>query len=172
MRKISLVLLTTIIAISLSSCEKNHTKAFVGDYTFKTSGSIELITDNTSNIINLTNKIGQLNIIDIGDNSKVMVVKDILGGEVYTYEATCNDDEIFFDPITTDKEITLASAIGTLEITSVATGKLYFDKKEKRNKIIIKEEITGHFKGSINDNETNGYIKNSDVTTVATLNKE
>ncbi len=172
MKKASLFLLTIIFAMSFTSCKKNYTKEFIGDYTFKTSGTIELITESTSNTISLKNEIGQLNIVDVGDDTKVMVVKNVLTGDIYTYEATCKEDEIFFDPVTMEREIKLGSVSGILEVTTVASGKLYYDKKEKRNKIIIKEELSGHLKGSFNDHETNGYIKNSDVTTIATLNKE
>ena len=100
MKKIS-ILLSVFCLIVLASCQKKNAPLFRGDYSFKTSGSVTLNEINTEDepasfTVNLPNEIGQLEIKDL-DNGKdsVLVVMNIMGGEVVVTHACCKDNKIF-----------------------------------------------------------------------------
>lgn len=99
MKRIIPILFCCLMA--LASCQKKNAPLFRGDYSFKTSGSVTLNEINTEDepasfTVNLPNEIGQLEIKDL-DNGKdsVLVVMNIMGGEVVVTHACCKDNKIF-----------------------------------------------------------------------------
>ena len=84
-----------------ASCQKKNAPLFRGDYSFKTSGSVTLDEidaedEPASYTVSLPNEIGQLEISDLGNGKdSVLVVMNIMGGEVVVTHALCKDNEIF-----------------------------------------------------------------------------
>ena len=135
-----------------ASCQKKNAPLFLGDYSFKTSGSVTLDEINTmdepaSYTVSLPNEIGQLEISDL-DNGKdsVLVVMNTMGGEVVVTHAFCKDNEIFLRDF---KKNTLLFTGDSLTLKNnlhvKASGQMYED-----NTLIINMVYEG-------EAETNGH---------------
>jgi len=157
-----------LACLLLVSCKKEGVKVFEGDYTYKTSGNVVVKINGMNIPVSLINHTGQLDIIDIGEDDKVQIVKTSLEGNVSTYNATINDDEIDFDPTTFTEIIMLGTSgsYGIGIITSKATGKIY-----NKNTIIINEVYQGTYINSDSLN-TMGTIYGDNVLTVADRNED
>lgn len=166
--KIKIMVPLIMVCLLLASCKKEGVKVFEGEYTYKTSGNVVVTINGTNIPVSLINHTGQLDIIDIGEDDKVQIVKTSLEGNVSTYNATINDDEIGFDPTTFSEIIVLGTsgAYGTGIITSKATGKIY-----NKNTIIINEVYQGTYIGS-DSLHTMGTIYGDNVLTVADRNED
>ena len=132
MKRIIPILFCALMA--LASCQKKNAPLFRGDYSFKTSGSVTLNEINTEDepasfTVNLPNEIGQLEIKDL-DNGKdsVLVVMNIMGGEVVVTHALCQDNKIFLRDF---KKNTLLFTGDSLtlknELRVQASGQMYED---------------------------------------------
>lgn len=103
MKKIVFLLCVSIVL--LSSCEKEGISLFKGDYSFKTSGSViaEKVADTADSVstytIRLPHEAGQLNIAAYGSDS-LMVVMNIMGGDVIAVPAYSEGKHIVFAPYT------------------------------------------------------------------------
>ena len=99
MKKSLLIMLCGLFFFA--SCQKKNAPLFRGDYSFKTSGSVTLDEidaedEPASYTVSLPNEIGQLEISDLGNGKdSVLVVMNIMGGEVVVTHALCKDNEIF-----------------------------------------------------------------------------
>ncbi len=129
MKKIVFLLSVTIVL--LSSCNREGYSLFKGDYSFKISGSIiaEPVTNHTDSVseytIRVPHEIGRLSIVPYGSDS-LMIVMNIMGGDVITTTACTNSNYIIFTPysrnafplnISADKSINcdiLVKAEGTM----------------------------------------------------------
>lgn len=129
MKKIVFLLSVTIVL--LSSCDKEGPSLFKGDYSFKTSGSViaETVTSPADSVsvytIRVPHEVGQLNIAPYGSDS-LLIVMNIMGGDVITTTACTNSNHIIFTPysrnafplnISADKSINcdiLVKAEGTM----------------------------------------------------------
>ena len=159
--------LLMLSCLFLSSCQKEGVKVFKGDYTYKTSGKITVSIGGIPNPVNLLNKTGQMDIIDIGEEDRVMVVKTSLTGNVTSGYATIDGDQIAFDPVTFNETLILLVENGTATITSRASGKIYDD-----NTIIINETYDGTFAGQGSFLNVTGTISSDSVLTVAERNED
>lgn len=159
--------LLMLSCLFLSSCQKEGVKVFKGDYTYKTSGKITVSIGGIPNPVNLLNKTGQMDIIDIGEEDRVMVVKTSLTGNVTSGYATIDGDQIAFDPVTFNETLILLVENGTATITSRASGKIYDD-----NTIIINETYDGTFAGQGSFLNVTGTISGDSVLTVAERNED
>ncbi len=159
--------LLMLSCLFLSSCQKEGVQVFKGDYTYKTSGEITLTVGGIPNPVKLVNQTGQMDIIDIGEDDRVMVIKTSLTGNVTNGYATIDGDQITFDPVTSKETIILLVENGTATITSRASGKIY-----DGNTIIINETYDGTFAGQgVNLNVT-GTISGDSILTVAERNED
>ena len=167
MKKIS-ILLSVFCLIVLASCQKKNAPLFRGDYSFKTSGSVTLNEINTEDepasfTVNLPNEIGQLEIKDL-DNGKdsVLVVMNIMGGEVVVTHALCQDNKIFLRDF---KKNTLLFTGDSLtlknELRVQASGQMYED-----NTLIL--NMT--YEGEAETNERSFKIYGDDIRMAATRN--
>ena len=163
MKKTSVILLAVLMMVGMTSCRKKEIKQFLGDYTYKTSGSITVETDTADVNIPLLNSTGQIDIVDTGKKNKVVIIKTSLTGKVETFNATINDDKIVFDTQTSMETFSLGSTtLGGTLITKSAEGKILDDH------IIIREKYNGMFALTL----LMGNISNSDITTVLERNKK
>jgi len=98
-----LLLMAFCAFLSLTSCQKKGVPLFLGDYSFKTSGEVE-IQRNSSPFDTLTpatftyslpNEIGQLEIKPLNHKSdSVVVVMNYLNGEVVVTHGKCEGQHI------------------------------------------------------------------------------
>ena len=98
MKKTS-ILLAICCLLTLASCQKKGAPQFLGDYSFKTSGSVTARSTYTLNHkefdITLKNEIGQLQISSLDKkNDSVVVVMNYMDGDVIVTHAYCHDNEI------------------------------------------------------------------------------
>ena len=166
MKRIIPILFCALMA--LASCQKKNAPLFRGDYSFKTSGSVTLNEINTEDepasfTVNLPNEIGQLEIKDL-DNGKdsVLVVMNIMGGEVVVTHAFCKDNEIFLRDF---KKNTLLFTGDSLtlknELRVQASGQMYED-----NTLIINMI----YEGEAETNERSFKIYGDDIRMAAIRN--
>ena len=166
MKRIIPILFCALMA--LASCQKKNAPLFRGDYSFKTSGSVTLNEINTEDepasfTVNLPNEIGQLEIKDL-DNGKdsVLVVMNIMGGEVVVTHACCKDNKIFLRDF---KKNTLLFTGDSLtlknELRVQASGQMYED-----NTLIINMI----YEGEAETNERSFKIYGDDIRMAAIRN--
>ena len=119
------------------ACQKKNSPLFRGDYSFKTSGSVtmdEIVPGSetyepASYTVSLPNEIGQLEISDLGNGKdSVVVVMNIMGGEVVVTHAFCKDNEIFLKDFAKNTLIFTGDSL-TLknELNVKASGRMYED---------------------------------------------
>ncbi len=166
MKRITPILFCALLA--LASCQKKNAPLFRGDYSFKTSGSVTLNEINTEDepasfTVNLPNEIGQLEIKDL-DNGKdsVLVVMNIMGGEVVVTHALCQDNKIFLRDF---KKNTLLFTGDSLtlknELRVQASGQMYEDNTLILNMI---------YEGEAETNERSFKIYGDDIRMAAIRN--
>ena len=161
-------LLVLCCLMALASCQKKNAPLFRGDYSFKTSGSVTLDEIDTedepaSYTVSLPNEIGQLEIKDL-DNGKdsVLVVMNIMGGEVVVTHALCQDNKIFLRDF---KKNTLLFTGDSLTLKNdlrvKASGQMY-----ENNTLIL--NMT--YEGEAETNERSFKIYGDDIRMVAIRN--
>ena len=168
MKNINPLLFVICTLLALASCQKKNAPLFRGDYSFKTSGSVTLNEINTEDepasfTVNLPNEIGQLEIKDL-DNGKdsVLVVMNIMGGEVVVTHACCKDNKIFLRNFKTNTLLFTGDSI-TLknELRVKASGQMYED-----NTLIL--NMT--YEGEAETNERSFKIYGDDIRMAAIRN--
>ena len=167
MKNIKKTLLLMIGIIIFSSCKKEGSELFEGNYTYNTSGEVTVTTDNSSYPVKLNNRTGQMQIIAMDDENRVMIIKTSLTGNVSKGYATISGDEITFEPNTFSENITLNYLTGTTTVTNNATGKIYDD-----NTIVINEIYDGTFAGYENALSVTGTVNGNKILTIAKRNEE
>lgn len=155
-----------LIGIVFNSCSKTDTKRFEGNYTYNTSGEVVMTTDGRSVSVPLMNSTGQMQIIDLDEDGRVMVIKRTLSGKVMQGYGTIVDNQIEFEPQTFTTFIASSDISGTAQITSTATGTLY-----NQNTLIINEVYNGTFVDSIGTLNNSVTLYGNDILTVAERNK-
>lgn len=170
--KKSSIIIALFCLIMMASCQKDGINLFRGDYSIKTSGNVALDQimheGDTAQPINfevsLTNDIGQMEIstLDKKEDS-VLVVMNIMGGEVVVTHAFCDGDEIFFKDFShntlllfVDSEVSFNS-----EVKVSASGKMY-----ENNTIVVDMKYNGE--ATIDDRDYK--IHGDDIRMVANRN--
>jgi len=156
-----------LIAITMVSCSKDEVKPFLGDYTYNTSGTIVLNMSGIPLQLSVPNNTGQMHIISIDEDDRVMIQKTSLAGTVSVGYATIDDDEITFEPVTTTEAVFTGQQYLTATITSTGNGKIYDGKT-----IVINEKYTGSFAGMGSDINAAGTLSGDSILTVAERNEE
>ena len=136
MKKTVLFLISCLLV--LSSCQKKGINAFIGDYSFKSSGEvfIQKSSSNSSSLIpasfnfKLPDELGQLEIhtLDSKENT-VIVIINYLDGEVITTEGTCEGQEIELKPFSRNAmKLSVYSILSSNCVINItATGHIYDD---------------------------------------------
>lgn len=137
MKKTILFLISSLLV--LSSCQKKGINAFVGEYSFKSSGEVFVQKDpaTTPNLIpasfNLTlpNEIGQLEIhtLDSKENTVVVMI-NYMDDEVIVTEGSCKNQDIELKEFTRNMmDFSIYSLISTNCLIDIkTTGHIYDDK--------------------------------------------
>lgn len=163
MKRIIIIGVILTIAFCSTACRKKVVKPFLGQYTYQTSGNIVVGTDTSEVNINLLNEIGRMELIDIDEDDRVMVVKKSLTGKVEKTYATISDDDITFDDVMSIETFGFDTLqFGGSLITKSAHGTRYNDN------IIIDETYSGIVAAAV----LMGTIKESNITTVAKKDEE
>ena len=171
MKKYSFII-TLICLITLASCQKSGINLFRGDYSFKTSGNVTMNQimhegDTTQPVnfeVALPNEIGQMEISTFDKtNDSVLVVMNIMVGEVIVTHAFCDGDEIIFKDFTRS---TLMLSIGNemsinSEVKVSASGKMF-----ENNTIVIDMKYDG--KATVDERDY--IIHGDDIRMVASRN--
>lgn len=137
MRKLRFSLVICSLML-LASCQKNGLRLFEGDYSYKTSGTVqmtEIASDSSLNAplsfkVNLQNEIGQMQVISLDKGAdSVMVIMNTMGGDVIVAHAKVDKDKIMFHDF--NREINLLDINLNLdlncEVTVTAEGTMYDD---------------------------------------------
>lgn len=167
MKKNVTVLSITLLFLMLASCSKDEVKPFLGDYTYNTSGTVVLNMSGFPLEVSVPNNTGQMHIIDIDEENRVMVQKTSLAGTVSVGYATIDGDDITFEAVTTTEAIFTGTQYVNATITSTGTGTMYEDKT-----IIVSEKYTGTFIGAGSDINASGTLSGDSIHTVARRNEE
>ncbi|MGN0187019.1 MAG: hypothetical protein ACI392_04655 [Paludibacteraceae bacterium] len=154
-----------IFALALIGCCacSNNARILSGDYSYKTSGTAIVITDNTdTTTIQLTDRIGQLNVVDLQANDKdsVLLIFNEMGGSVTTVRARTSSDSIYLTPYVLRQSITTGGTSGTYEITVSGTGIRYDD-------LIVLQQT---YDGRLDDDKKTATLHSDNIITVANRN--
>jgi len=166
-RSITVIVVLMLQTMLLTSCSKDEIKPFMGDYTYNTSGTVVLNMSGIPLQVSLPNNTGQMDIIDIDEDNRVMVKKTSLTGTVTIGYASIDGDDITFEPVTTTQAIFTGQQYLTATITSTGTGKIY-----EKNTLVIHEKYTGTFIGAGSDINVSGTLQGDSILTVAERNEE
>ncbi len=164
---LKIVAFLMVTCLFFSSCKKEGVKVFKGDYTYNTSGDIIVKTTGISSPVKLFNSTGQMEILDVDEDNRVMVVKRSLTGDVTSTYATIDGDQITFEPSTITKAVTLLVEYGIVTVTCSASGKIYGDKT-----IMINETYNGTFAGQGAFLNVSGTVSGDNILTIAKRNED
>lgn len=92
---------TVILAVLvLTACAKEGAGLFKGNYSFKTSGTLELLRDGETALeIGLQPESGQMDIAATGDDKgSLLVTMNVIGGDVLVYRAVAEGRELSLEP--------------------------------------------------------------------------
>lgn len=153
--------LCLMVMILLSSCQKEVRK-FEGDYSYKISGSITVITEDSSYVRLLENKIGQMNIVPVkDDDSRVMITMNESAGRVDVLYGTVSGNQLTLDPYSFSMtELLGVDETGIYSFTASGKGELTDDM------LIIREQWNGK---KLNE-DTETTLKGDDIVIVAQRN--
>lgn len=181
MKKLQILSMAFVCAISLASCSKEETDLWAGSYTYKTSGTVELVPVNYTELdeetlakyhelgINtdpqpyiLDTEQGQMHIIKDGDSRYLVTFNDLFGN-VSTAVATANGDAL----VIADGATKIIRATRSTLIT--ANGEVSY----KGDGRILEDTLIFDFKyeGNVNALGVDMLMTGSAVTCVARKNK-
>lgn len=104
------IILLSMAVLAMCSCQKSAVENFSGSYSFKTGGSLELKTrvldlekgglefKDTLIKRSVVPEIGQMRIA-AGDGDRVVVMMDIMAGDLIVMDAVVNGDNITLAPV-------------------------------------------------------------------------
>ncbi len=122
MLKSKFVMSLAVCAMALVSCsESNSIRMLIGDYSYKTSGTI-VVGDSVSVTLPLSNEIGQLSIVSLhhkATNDSVLLTFNPLGGQVYTTTGVVCGSKIEIQPFQRYIQVDLADFL--VDISGDAT---------------------------------------------------
>lgn len=169
MKKNNFKMMTLIIVsfLFLSSCKKEGVTDFIGEYTYNTSGNVIVNIGGVANPVGLFNRTGQMEILDIGEKDRVMVVKRSLSGDITSMYATIDGDQISIEPETHTKTVNILLEAGTVTFTCTASGNIF-----DHNNIILNEVYDGTFAGQGSLLNVAGTVYSDDILTVAKRNDD
>jgi uncharacterized lipoprotein NlpE involved in copper resistance len=159
MRKYVFCVLSVVFA--LTAC-KNDAKQFLGDYSYKTSGSVTVKTDSTTFSYRLADKIGQLDVVDLksSDKDSVLLVMNEMGGGVTIIRAGVSGDSVFPVPYMRALILNVGKVNSTFNVQVSGSGVRY-------DETIVLNEI---YDGALDDDSVNVTIYGNDICTVAEKN--
>ena len=161
----------------MTSCTKEGTALFKGNYSFKTSGTVtadytivtveEDGTESTSEgtaDFDLAMEQGQMDILPAGGDDMIITM-NILGGEVYTVDAGVSDNVITVGPFSRKVEVELTD----LEKVSVPVT-VYGEGRRYEKTVIFDLTLAGSYSAVIGDTSIDLVIVDSSVQCVSKLN--
>lgn len=142
----------------LASCHKCEVAAYLGDYSFKTSGKVTAETIGTTVNYTLPDKIGTMHVVKSNNGGHdVMITMNEVGGAVYTMYGDVADGELTIASYEKELDLKLLSLVGEPVTVKVSgTGELHDDV------LVLMQSYWGMF----NDVEITGH----DILTVAERN--
>ena len=112
MKKFLILCLATIIICT--SCHKIEVRNFTGTYSYKTTGNVEISTDNVSLNHLLANEIGTMHILKnkSSDTYDVTIIMNEVGGRIYTAYGDIDGNEISIATYERPLDLRLIPTIG------------------------------------------------------------
>lgn len=148
------------VLMMATGCTNQDVKLFTGEYTYKTSGNVDITLNGNSFTHTLNNSIGQMDIVDLKQNDSVLIVKNEMSGSVQTLRAQVREDSLFLEPYSKELSVTLNGETTIFDIQISGNGVIY-----DKNTIIINEVYDGEAQGSVT-----GSLNGESIKTVAKRN--
>ena len=153
-----------LLALAVSSCQKDGIDLYEGNYSFKTSGtiSVEKKSDSVNETENLsiTSEAGQMNILKKDDSSAVITM-NVIGGDVFVLEAVVENSTLKLVPF--KRKISVKEGVQTVTLDCNISG----SGEKLKDVVIFTLNVTGTGSSAL----YNYTITDSDVKSVANLNK-
>lgn len=158
------LLSTAVVALLLFVGCQSPVTPYLGDYSYKTSGRIEIAYDTVTLSHTLSDKIGQMDIHDRQNGDTMLIVMNEMNGNVHYLQAVAGETGFAIVPYTRHVNLKGIAALlnNEAEVTVTGSGNMYDDRT-----ILIEESYEGHF--SIGDS-INGTITGNNILTVAKRN--
>lgn len=166
--------------MTLAAC-KNEVTTTTGDYTYKTSGVVEIsatLADGTSHLqrVTLPDETGQLQVINLHSSDSLLLLFNQLGGSAWQNTATVKDQQLTFPAY----EHTLALTVEDVRFDTLPmTGTVVRDSVHQREVFDCTVSGTGHtyddaivltlqYTGTSRTSEKT--LKGTDIQTIAKRN--
>lgn len=159
MKKILILSLSTLIIIC-TSCHKIEVNNFAGTYSYKTTGNVDISTDNLSLNHSLANEIGTMYILKnkSSDTYDVTIIMNEVGGGVYTAYGDIDGNEIKIASYERPLDLKLIPDIGR-EVMVSCQGKGVL-----KDGVLVIKQTYSTMNGSVD-------VFGKDITTVAEQNE-
>ncbi|MCD8285884.1 MAG: hypothetical protein LUD50_01470, partial [Clostridia bacterium] len=123
-RYLAMLAAAAAIVLTSASCTKEGVRRFSGNYSFKTSGSIEAAITGYeilgTQTIPLTAESGQLSVVTSDKSEGDMIVAmNILGGNLITFNANADGKTLTIEPFT--RSLTLMMGTSLSDLTTLTT---------------------------------------------------
>lgn len=123
MKKSKLIIMAAFTLLFVSCSDTADVRDIKGGYHYKTSGQVEISDNGKSNIEQLAQETGMLEVVSLHDDDNVLITFSQTGGEVYNTKATADGNTLRFDPFhrtltiktTTDNTIGIDDHLGLLD---------------------------------------------------------
>lgn len=160
------------------SCSKEGTEIFPGNYSFKTSGTVKVDaifvnrgenSEDDTEIqllmdMQLLMEQGQMNVIS-KDDDRLLVTMNVLGGDVYTTDATVQGNTLILEPYTRYVRLEFPDfGHKYMPVTVTGTAEKYEDN------VIFTLAYSGVYEWESGDMSLHAEIVSSDIRTVARQN--
>lgn len=171
MKKLRISIVLTAL-LSLASCAKEGNALFRGDYSFKTSGTVLVnATIKTSEETQekdfdlfLDTEQGQMDVVTKGED--LLVVFNVLGGDVFATEARAEADSISLEPFSRKVKMHFKN-IGSVDVPIQVSG----EGHRYENTLVFDLKYEGESDINISGSDIHFLITSSDIKCVAKLNE-
>lgn len=148
--------------LMLGSCNK-AVDPLVGDYSYKTSGTVSVQTSTDTTTHQLAETYGQMNIIDLHSDDSIMIVMNEWEGKVYTIKCVAHEGGYIIPQYVKSIRINgLTSIYNKYDVYASGTATIY-DKKT----IVIHETYTGIIHPDFSDT---ALVEGNSILTIAQRN--
>lgn len=157
--------LAAAIAVALCACAKVGISLFQGEYSFKSSGSIEVQGEDCNYTLKTANEIGQIHINQAYDGT-VKVSMNVIGGGVTVFDARVSDTAIIL--VSRTRTVHLSPELGPDFLTGFDAELTMGGIGRKSGKDII---FDFEYSGKVDALLIKGTVTRSSVECVASRNE-
>ncbi|MCQ2115000.1 MAG: hypothetical protein MJZ07_02215 [Bacteroidales bacterium] len=152
-----------LAAVTLAGCQKEGVNRFKGNYSFKTSGTLTVQSDEEDSepfTLSLGNESGQMDVTVVdGKEGQLLITMNVLGGDMVVYYCSAEGKDLILEE--SARHLTFASLPVPLDVTASGEGQRY------ENILLLNLRYEGEYRA----NDRTYTIVDSDIVCRAKLNE-